>query len=172
MKALVTFALLILIKLSGFSQNILEALKLKEDSIREYVQGEAMATDTIIDLKNGYYEAFASYDDNQKTALRQASLFLNKDGTKTLGISIGEADFQCLFYQTSFYEISKSNDKIKMVTNENVLPRLAIKEFIADTSVYAIINKYLPEIKENYLSSDASVDKVLSEFYDIAIKKN
>jgi hypothetical protein len=167
MKSLVVFTLLIFIRGSGFSQSILEALQLKEDSIGEYIEGEAVSTDTIIDIRNGYYEEFASYEDGNKTVTRQASIFHNHDGSKILGISITEWDFQCFNYETNFYKISKSKDSIGTISNKDILPLLNIKELVADSNVFYIFNKYLPEIQENYLDSNATIDEVLSEVYSI-----
>lgn len=164
MKFLALFTILILIKPSGFSQSILEALQLKEDSIGGYIEGEVRSTDTIIDIRNGYYEEFSLYKAGNKTVTRQAAIFHNHDGSKMLGISITVWDFQCYNYGTNFYEIPKSKDSISTVSNHDILPRLNIKELLVDTNVF---KKYLPEIQENYLDSNATIDNILSELYSI-----
>lgn len=151
----------------GFSQNILEALQLKNDLIGGYAEGELMATDTIIDLRNGYYEEFRSHGDGNKTIVRQAAIFHNHDGSRTLGISITEYDFVCFFDKTNFYEIPKSKDSIHTVLNDEILPDLTIREFVTDTIV-SVLNKYLPELQGNYLGSNDTIDKLLSEVYHIA----
>lgn len=164
MKTLILFIILILMNTLGFSQNILEALQLKNDLIGEYVEGELMSTDTIIDLRNGYYE------EGNKTIIRQAAIFHNHDSSRTLGVSITEYDFVCFYNETNFYEISKSKDSINTILNDDILPELNIREFVADTNIFFVLNKYLPEIKENYLGSNATIDKVLSEVYHITYR--
>ncbi len=167
MKTLIPFLILILMNISVFSQNILEALELKNDLIGEYVEGEAMSTDTIVDLKNGYYEEFLSSGDGNKTIIRQAAIFHNHDGSRTLGVSITSWDFQCYIYKTNFYEIPKLKDSINTIINDDILPNLNIREFILDSNISSVINKYLPEIQENYLGPNATIEEVLSEVYDI-----
>ena len=133
--------ILILMSTLGFSQNILVALELKNDLIGEYVEGEAMSTDTIIDLKNGYYEEFSSSEDGNKTIIRQAAIFQNHDGSSTLGISRIGWDFQCYNYETIFYEIPKLKDRINTILNDDILPNLSIREFILDSNVLSVLNK-------------------------------
>lgn len=166
MKTLISIIIFILMNTLGFTQNILDALQLKNDLIGEYVIGELMANDTIIDLKNGYYEEFWSFGDGNKHIIRQAAIFHNQDGTRTLGISIAEYDFVCVFDKTNFYEISKSKDSIMSILNDDILPDLYIREFVTDTIVSVLI-KYLPEIQANYLGSNATIDQLLSEIYHI-----
>ena len=138
MKTLILFIILILIHTPGFSQNILEALALKNDLIGEYVEGEARSTDTIIDLRNAYYEEFSSYGEGDTTIIRQAAIFHNHDGSRTLGISISSWDFQCYIYETNFYEIPKLKDSINTIANDDILPNLSIREFIIDSNVFSV----------------------------------
>ena len=166
MRNLTLFIVLILMNTLGFSQNILEALQLKNDLIGEYVEGELMSNDTIIDLRNGYYEEFLSFKEGDKTIVRQAAIFHNHDGSRTLGISITEYDFVCFYNETNFYEISKSKDSIHTILNDDILPDLNIREFVIDTIV-SVLNKYLPELQGNYLDSNDTIDKLLSEVYQI-----
>lgn len=167
MKTLIPCIILILLNTLGFSQNILEAMELSSDLIGEYAEGELTATDTIIDLRNGYYEEFLSYEAGHKTTIRQAAIFHNHDGSRTLGISITEYDFVCFYTETNFYEISKSKDSINSVLKDDILPDLDIKEFVVDTTVFSVLNEYLPDIQENYLDATATIDEILSEIYHI-----
>lgn len=167
MKTLLLSIILILMNTPGFSQNILEALRLKTDSIGIYLIGELRASDTIVDLKNGYYEEFYSFGDGDKHIIRQAAIFHNQDGSRTLGISIAEYDFVCVYDKTDFYEISKSKDGIHPILKEDLLPDLKIRAFVKDTTI-SILNKYLPKLQGNYLDSNATMDKLLSEIYHIS----
>lgn len=167
MKILILSVFFILINTRVVSQNILEALALKNDLIGVYVAGEASSTDTIIDLRNGYYEEFSSLGTDHKTIIRQATLFRNHDGSTTLGISTASWDFQCYVFETNFYEIPKGKDSIYTIENDEILPDLDIKAFLSDSTVLAVLNHYLPAIQEQYLGSNATIDEVLSEVYDI-----
>ena len=167
MKKIILFVITVLVNTLGISQNVLEALQLKNDLIAEYVEGELMATDTIIDLRNGYYEEFRSSEKGNKTITRQAAIFHNHDESRILGISITEYDFVCFHNETNFYEILKSRDSIHVISNVDVLPHLNIREFIIDTNILSILNRCLPELQGNYLDSNDSIDKLLSEVYYI-----
>ncbi len=170
MKKLIFVVVLVLTSTLGFSQNILEALALKDALIGEYVEGEASSTDTIIDLNNGYYEEFSSSEGGSKTVIRQAAIFRNHDGSTTLGVSIASWDFQCYVYESNFYDIAKSGDSIHIVANADILPELSIREFIAGSKVLPVLNKYLPTIQKDYLSPTATSDEVLSEIYHIVYR--
>ncbi|MCP3928309.1 MAG: hypothetical protein GY705_04340 [Bacteroidetes bacterium] len=165
MKSYILLGIFILIGYSCVSQNILDALKLKEYAIGKYSAGELMPTDTIVDLNNGYYEEYASNGEDNKTILRQASIFRNTDGSTTLGVTASGWDFQCFDYITNFYEISK--DTICEVAIYDIIPRLDFKDFIDDTKIISILNSYLPKLQETYLNSNATVEKFLNEIYEI-----
>ncbi|MFT5886583.1 MAG: hypothetical protein ACI9IP_003051 [Arcticibacterium sp.] len=170
MKFLALFTTLLLTSFSGFSQNILEAIQLQEASFGAYMEGETRATDTLIDLKNGYYEEFLAYDDGNKTITRQASIFHNNDGTKTLGITTTQWDFVCFHTETNFYDIAISKDSIHAILKDDILPALNIREFVTDSNVFHILSKYLPKYQETYSDPNASVDDVLSQVYSIVYK--
>lgn len=126
-----------------FSQNILEALRLQEDSIEKYVEGEFYSTDTIVDLRNGYYEEFHSWSDQSKLILRQAAIFNNDEGSKLLGISVCSYDFVCMLSKTSFYEVSKSQNSIKPISPKAILPQLTYQDFLKDISQLSELKDYL-----------------------------
>ena len=48
--------------------------------------------------------------ENDTTNEKQAAIYHNHDGTRTLGISIVTWDFACMIGETTFYEIPKSKD--------------------------------------------------------------
>ena len=166
MKTNILFTIFILTNTLGFSQNILQALELKSSMIGEYIEGEFMSNDTTIDLRNGYYEEFHTFGGDDKSIVRQAAIFHNHDGSRTLGISITEYDFVCFFGKTNFYEIPKSKDSIHTISNDDILPDLNIRELVTDT-IITVLNKYLPKLQGNYLDSNDTIDKLLSEVYHI-----
>lgn len=167
MKTLLLPLIFILMNSFGTAQNILEALQLKNDLLGEYGEGEHMSTDTLIDLSNGYYEESSASGGDYKTITRQAAIFRNDDGTKTLGITIVEYDFVCFHSKTDFYEIAKTKDSITTISTAAILPELTIREFLTDTLVLTILHKYLPQIRKKYLEANATIDEVLSEIYHI-----
>lgn len=165
MKKSVLLFILALISTLALSQDIVEALALKEAKIGAYIEGEMQSNDTIIDLRHGYYEE-SQLSDSRKTILRQAALYLNDENTKTLGIATSSWDFACMVYSIEFYEIS-GIDSITALDSEEVLPDLTISDLVIP-EVLTIAHKYLPAYRQEYNHPDASVEDLLqSEFYQI-----
>ena len=166
MKIILLLSVILSIIPSIISQNILEAIQLKNKVINNYTEGELSSTDTIIDLRNGYYEEFNLIGNEQKNILRQAAIFNNKVNSITLGISTSEWDFQCFNHNSSFYVITDKN-KIRKIENKNILPQLEISDFIKNGEIIPTLEKYLPLLRDNYLSKNAAMKDLLSELYDI-----
>ncbi len=142
--------------------NIVDYLKLAESNIKVYKEGELRANDTIIDLKNGYYAEI-----HEDVILRQAAIFNNSDGSKLLGVSTCEWDFACFNYQTHFSKLSKIGDSIFFETQNNVLPKIKVLDFITTPATIEVLNKYLIKLQGSYLDSNATIDDLLSELYKI-----
>lgn len=170
LKILILSTIFILFHTPGFSQDILAALRLKKELIGEYPVGEFTATDTIVDLNNGYYEEFLSFAAGDTTIIKQAAIFRNHDGSTTLGMSITEYDFVCFLDKTSFYQIPKSKDSIYTISTDDILPHLSIREFVAATQITSVLNKYLPAAQENDLDAAVTINDALSEIYHIAYR--
>lgn len=157
------FVFLLFLFSNVFAQkNIIDYLNLKDSLIEKYVEGELMASDTIIDLKNGYYAEV-----RDAKLIRQAAIFNNFDGTKTLGITVCEWDFACFNYESNFYHISTSNDSLILLKDNAVLPEVEILNFISGTEIKGILNKYLTILKGSYLSENATIEDLLNEIYEI-----
>lgn len=165
MKTAFYFLVILVITPSFIAQNIVEALQLKDKTIKKHFEGELSSTDTLIDIKNGYYEEY-NKDYKVLTTLRQAAIFNNQDGSKTLGISNSQWDFQCFTYNSSFYSIIEK-DKIERIDNSNILPKLDIIDFVGNGEIIPTLEKYLPLLQENYLGDNDSMEVLLSEIYDI-----
>ncbi|HAA15546.1 MAG TPA: hypothetical protein DCE41_29115 [Cytophagales bacterium] len=168
MKALPLLLTLGLTSTVGYAQNILEALKRQEDAFGPYTQGELMATDTLIDLGNGYYEEYMAASHGEKTILRQAAIFRNQSGTTTLAVTVTRWDFVCFQHETEFYKLSKAQDGIKDIPQEELLPVWELQEFLTDT-VIEVLNRYLPEIEASYLEGPATIADVAAQIYSLRI---
>lgn len=148
--------------LSIYSQNnVVDYLKLKETLVKAYFEGELMANDTVVDLKNGYYA-----EANDSKIIRQATIFYNADGTKTFGVTICEWDFACFNYTSNFYNISKLNDSIVFYEDKSIIPQMRISDFIVSTSIKKTLKKYLPKFI-SYIGKEAKLEDLLLELYEI-----
>jgi hypothetical protein len=170
MRRILTFwASLLLFMHSGACQdkNILECLKLIDFEPHNYVEADINLgrADTVIDLGTGYYELSLS-SEIENIKLCQATKFNNADGTITLAITGYIADMQCNNHPSYFYEISKSGDSFIRIENTTIIPSLDLLEFLTGSKSIEVLKKYLPEIKETYLNSNATIEDVLNEIYD------
>ena len=156
--------LFLFISFHCFTQNKLDIEKAKAligYNIYDYNHADSMPTDSLTDVKNGYFEV--SYD---YAKLCQIGLFKNKDGSG-LVISTGYySDEQCSMYFSYFHLIPSSIDTSVVLEPSRVLPALTFRDFFVGDSVDLIIKKYLPEINKNYLEN-GTIDQVISEVYDI-----
>lgn len=152
--------------------NILDCLKLKDSVFGKYQSGEHTAKNEVIDIKNGYYE-LEWYEEDQdgnihhNLPLLQAAVFKNSDQTWTLGITEYHADMQCSWHKSHFYEISKNGDSIAEIEIGRILPGLNWNNFLSESLSKRVLEKYLPEIKEEYLDANATINDVLNEVYDV-----
>lgn len=174
MKTILHIIGLIFIQQLAISQNrdIMECLRLIDFKFEKYNESDFYRpTDTILDIKAGYYELYVSNThviDNveQNTILCQATKFNNSDGSITLAITGYYADEQCSNYPSYFYEISENGDSIKIIEESKILPSLNWKDFFSESKSINVLEKYLLEIQKNYLDSNATIFDVLGEIYD------
>ncbi|MEM0992025.1 MAG: hypothetical protein AAGI49_03270 [Bacteroidota bacterium] len=125
--------------------------------------------DTIVDLKSGYFELNYAFGGDTKYKICQVAKFNNTDGTILIGITGYYADEQCSNYPSTFYEISKSEDLFTPLEIKTILPSLDFHLFFIDPNPIQILEKYLPEIKDKYLGSEATLEDILNEVYDYRI---
>lgn len=116
--------------------------------------------DTIIDIKNGYYEE--KFKDNH-LSIRQVAVFENTDSTKTIAITICEYDFVCMLYKTNFYKINKQGEIEKV---NNLLPALNISDFISENCM-EMLKGYFPEYQKVYPSNINNFKQFLNDLYEI-----
>lgn len=151
------------------NKNILECMEIIGFEIYKYVQADVVLerSDTIIDLKSGYYEL--NFDFSEEVKLCQVAKYNNTDGTILLGISGYYGDEQCSYHPFYFYEISKSGDRFIPIEHKAILPSLDFSMFFVDSKPIQILEKYLPAIKKTYLDSNATIEDLLKEVYKFHI---
>lgn len=151
------------------NKNILECMDIIGFDIYKYVQADILLerSDTIIDLQSGYYEI--NMDLGKEIQVCQVAKYNNIDGTILVGISGYYADMQCSYHPFYFYEISKSGDCFIPIEHKAILPALDFSMFFKDSRPIQILEKYLPEIKNTYLDSNATIEDLLKEVYDFHI---
>jgi hypothetical protein len=143
-------------------QNITECLELAQEVNRfSFNESDFTPTDSLIDLKNGYFEMSSS-----DHVLTQAAKFNKKDKSTLLLVSGFYSDMQCANFPFYLFEIDKKGDTCIKKDPMNFFPALRYEDFLKNDSVLKIANKYLPILAETYLDENATVQQILSEFYD------
>lgn len=174
MKNIVVLILAILCGVVVSAQiNIESALELHKSIYGSHNYSDLTANSDFTDLKNGYYESrFVTDPANSDwdILLTQARLYLNKDRTYLLAVTYFDSDEQCSRYKTSFYEVSKNGDTLLQLQNENILPQLTWDDFLSKSKSKTVLEKYLPQIKQEYLGEDATIEDALNEVYDFHFK--
>jgi hypothetical protein len=149
--------------------DIKSVLELREAIYGSHNYSDLTASSEFTDLKSGYYESrFVTDPANSDwdILLMQARLYLNKDKTYLLAVADFDSDEQCSRYKTSFYEVSKNGDTLFKLDNSKVLPELGWDDFLSKSKSKTVLEKYLPQIKQEYLGENATIEDVLNEVYD------
>ena len=151
----------------GFSQrkNVLECMETINFDLHQYVAADRLFErfDTIIDLRNGYFEVL---DPDIDVKVCQVAKYNNTDVTVLLAITGFFADEQCSNHPSYFYEISKSGQDFKPLEIKDVLPTLDYPLFFTDSIPIQVLKKYLPEIQRTYLDSTATLENLFGEVFD------
>ncbi len=120
-------------------------------------------TDTLVDVKNGYFEISNSGD--PKNAIVQAAVFKNADSTVTIAITGLFQDQQCSFYHSIFYEYSKKTNRTREIPAEKILPATEIK-LLLNSKTLPIISAKLKTMKGKNPRHLATED-VIRELYSL-----
>ncbi len=170
MKNIVVLILAILSRVVVSAQVSIESvLELHKTIYGSHNYSDLTANSEFTDLKNGYYETRFEIDTanaDLDILLSQAKLYLNKDKTYLLAVTDFHSDEQCSRYLTSFYEVSKNGDSLVQLENEHLLPQLTWDDFLEESKSKSILEKYLPQIKQEYLGENATIEDALNEVYD------
>ncbi len=159
--------LLLLIATSSFAKNldILECLKLVNFELSDYTYGDFgfENTDTIVDLKNGYYEVYLP---SFEVAICQATKFNNKDGSITLIITGYENDMVCHRYNTKAFLIYEDGKKFVEMGNEELNLSQDLKKFMDNKQLNEVMLKLFDQVKEGYIADEPTLDKLYGELFD------
>lgn len=136
-------------------------LQLEGFNFRDFNQADRIPTDTIIDLKNGYYEI-----NDGETKLLQATKFNNLDSSILIAATGYYSDMQCFNYFSKFYIKSKNLNTLEDVLLDDVIPELMFSDFFIDSAIKEITNKYLPLVQQEYYPN-AAVEDIYEEFFDM-----
>lgn len=152
-----------------------EWLKLIEFSPENFIQADRPYLVTRFD-SSGIYFSYTSESENE--IMCEGKVFFNSDKTSLLIISAIEEDEQCSRYNTRCFIQNTVSNKFTELAVDSLFadPYKFLMDEENTNLVTAIIEKYLPQIRNEYLGQDAAFKDVYQEFYDLRIilsgKKN
>jgi len=147
------------------SFSIHKCLDLINFELKDYNLADTSPSDTILDVKNGYFEV--SYD---YAKLCQVTYFKNADKSFTVLSTGYYSDQQCFNYFSYFHHIPSSTDTSIRMEQISYLPELQFEDFFVNDTITKMISKYLPEINANYLpNGEGSIQDVINEIYNYHI---
>lgn len=151
--------------------NIIDYMQIFDFQLERFNKGDIAPSDTLIDIENGYFEISADQI-SPKIILCQGKVFENTDKSTLLMITGYSADEQCDWYTTYFYVKEKKENSFQEINPFNLLPTIAVSEFLENAPTITILEKYLPQIKQEYLGEEATMDDVLNEMFSIRYSKS
>lgn len=170
-KNLLTFILTFTFYLVSGQLTVTEAMRLKDSVFGKYSGSDLEPNNVTLNLHEGYFRSgFAIKDQDgnvvEETAIKLAKLFCNKDGSYLLGLTYYYNDMQCFSYNSTFYPISKDGTKISYQdTTQALFPPMIWEYELPGEKAKKVLEKYLPEIQQNYLGPEATINDVLREVY-------
>ena len=159
-----------------FSQlSIGDWLKLIEFRPENFIHADRPFYITTFD-SSGYYFSYTSESENE--IMCEGKVFSNSNKSSMLIISSIEEDEQCYRYHTRCFIQNPDSGKYTEIAVDSLFvdpDKFLMSEENAKL-VNTIIEKYLPQIRNEYLGQDAEFKDVYQEFYDLRIilsgKKN
>lgn len=151
--------------------NIIDYMQIFDFKLERFNKGDVAPTDTLIDVANGYFEIYSDQV-SSKLILCEGKIFENADKSTLLMITGYSADEQCDWYTTYFYVKEKKVNRFEEINPFNLLPTIAVSEFLENAPTITILEKYLPQIKQEYLGEEATMDDVLNEMYSIKYSRS
>lgn len=154
-----TFFIFLLFAVTAKAQTVTDFIRMIDTQYKPYQEGEHLANDSLIDIKNGYYqrgfydESFVSKDEQK--LLRQVAVFLNDDSTKTIVESISYWNFVCWSNEIKFYHYDGKTLHLE-AKNRHYLPEIKKEELLSE--------KTLSVFKKYYLQADYNEYPTLSDF--------
>ena len=137
------------------AQTVTDFIQMIDTSfIPSYQDGEHRANDSLIDIRNGYYQRGFYWDGEpreEQKILRQVAVFANKDSTKTIVEVISYYDFVCWINDIKFYHYNGKT--LQQVNNkEHFLPVITEEDLLTEKALLVFKKYYQEANKKQYLT--------------------
>jgi len=118
---------------------------------------------------SGFYFSYVSSDEND--LMCEGKVFHTGKKSSILIISAKEEDEQCYQYNTTCFQRNSYTGEIQEISIDVIFEdeNKYLMNEASSALVMKVIEKYLPEIRNNYLGNEAGFSDVYQEFYDLRI---
>lgn len=133
------------------AQTVLDFIQMIDTTFKPYQEGEYLANDSLIDIKNGYYQRgfyFEGKPKDKQKILRQVAVFLNNDRTKTIVEAISYYNFVCWTNEIKFYHYNGKTFRF-LDNNERFLPSINPEDLLSEKALF-IFKKYYQQANQQY----------------------
>ena len=160
-----TLFIFLLFAVTAKAQTVTDFIRMIDTQYKPYQEGEHLANDSLIDIKNGYYQRgfyekdFVSKDEQK--ILRQVAVFTNNDGTKTIVEAISYWNFVCWTNEIKFYHYDGKKLQLKE-NNKQYLPVVNKEELLTEKTL-SVFKKYYQKANHTYYPT---LRAFISEAYD------
>jgi hypothetical protein len=147
------------------AQTVIDFIRMIDTTYQPYQEGEHWATDSLIDIKNGYYQRGFSFEGEQgivEKILRQVAVFANNDGTKTIVETISYYDFVCWVNTIKFYYYN--GETLQFVDNsDHFLPTITEEDLLSEKALFIFKKLYRKANRNQYITLSGTIKNA----YDI-----
>lgn len=143
--------ILLFIATAAKAQTVTDFIRMIDTQFKPYQEGEHLANDSLIDIKNGYYQRGFYLEGEQskdeQKLLRQVAVFINDDGTKTIVEAISYWNFVCWSNEIKFYHYD--GKKLRLEKNNGYYFPAINKEELLSEKTLAVFKKYYSQVNHN-----------------------
>ena len=136
------------------AQTVTDFIQMIDTAFIPYQEGEHRANDSLIDIKNGYYQRGLYGEGEQREeqkVLRQVAVFNNNDSTKTIAEVISYWNFVCWTNEIKFYHYNGKTLYL-VDNNEHFLPEITQEELLSEKALSIFKKYYQKANQQQYLT--------------------
>jgi len=136
------------------AQTVTDFIQMIDTAFKPYQDGELWANDSLIDIKNGYYQRGHYWEGEQREAqkiLRQVAVFANNDRTKTIVEVISYWNFVCWTNEIKFYHYNGKTLRF-VDNNEHFLPAITEEGLLSEKALFIFKKYYQKANQQQYLT--------------------
>lgn len=148
------FFILLLFAMTVKAQTVTDFVQMIDTAFKPYQEGEHRANDSLIDIKNGYYQRGLYWEGEQREAqkiLRQVAVFANNDRTKTIVEVSSYWNFVCWTNEIKWYHYNGKTLRFGD-NNEHFLPAITAEDLLSEKALFIFKKYYQKANQKEYLT--------------------